>query len=101
MNKQILEIHSQWEDIIQGDLGLADSRAEDVIMSWTASYSDGYEIDLKLVNGADDHAPWAELVLFDPDGNETGCSDVSDTLIGEWSIDGHELITKIKRDEDD
>lgn len=61
-----------------------DARKDGVLMTWTATFQDGCQADLKICNG--DAGPWAEAVLFDTDGHEIACSHVDTTIWGEWVL---------------
>ena len=56
-----------------------DEPRDETIFSRTAHFVNGCEADFKVVNSSgEDCGPWAEVVLFDPEGHEIGCSDVFD-----------------------
>jgi len=53
-----------------------DERRDETMFCRTARFANGCEADLKVVNSSgEDCGPWAEVVLFDPEGHEIGCSD--------------------------
>ena len=58
---------------------------EDDTLVWSASFGNGFEMDIKLC-GADEEVAWTEAVLF-KDGYELACTDCMDTILGEWEID--------------
>ena len=58
---------------------------EDDTLIWSASFGNGFEMDIKLC-GADEEVAWTEAVLF-KDGCELACTDCMDTILGEWEID--------------
>ena len=64
---------------------------EDTIITYTAKFDNGLEVDVKLCgvqfdedNGA--NRPWAEAVLF-KDGCEVACSDVEEDYFGIWDLE--------------
>lgn len=65
---------------------------------WTASFTDGKEVDIKMNSSEDDF--WTEGVLFDDDGSELCCSDVSDSLEGEWEFEynGNKYVVNVIAD---
>ena len=58
---------------------------EDDTLIWTASFGDGFEMDIKLC-GADEEVAWTEAVLF-KDGSELVCTDCVDEILGEWELE--------------
>ena len=58
---------------------------EDDTLIWTASFEDGFEMDIKLC-GADEEVAWTEAVLF-KDGSELVCTDCADEILGEWELE--------------
>ena len=58
---------------------------ENDTLVWSASFGNGFEMDIKLC-GADEEVAWTEAVLF-KDGCELACTDCMDTILGEWEID--------------
>lgn len=53
----------------------------------TAKFPDGCEMDIKLCDApAEEGGPWAEAVLFNENGCEVACTDVSDEFIGKWEL---------------
>ena len=62
---------------------------EDVTLIWSASFGNGFEMDIKLC-GADEEVAWTEAVLF-KDGFEIGCTDCMDEILGMWEIDYNDV----------
>ena len=52
----------------------------------TVMFDDGYEIDLKLVNG--EEGPYLDIVLFDPNGREV--TKVDDFALGSTTLRTYE-----------
>lgn len=65
-----------------------DAGSDEVLMSFTHRFPDGFEVDLKVCNG---DTPWLDAVLFDPHGHEVQVLEPSDTILGEYPFDGHKL----------
>ncbi len=61
----------------------------DEIITHTAKFDDGIEVDIKLVVAENDSYNWCEAVIF-KNGSEIGCSDVSEELFGPWELEDHE-----------
>lgn len=63
--------------------------SEDETIYHSAIFPNGYVMDIKVCGCQDDEA-YAEAVLFRPTGNgaltEVACSDVCDTVVGEWVL---------------
>ena len=62
---------------------------EDDPLIWSASFGNGFEMDIKLC-GADEEVAWTEAVLF-KDGFEIGCTDCMDEILGMWEIDYNDV----------
>ena len=62
---------------------------------WTSQFPDGKEVDIKMNTSEDDF--WAEGILFDNDGSELCCSDVSYSLEGEWEFEynGNKYVVNV------
>jgi len=60
--------------------GISFEGSEECVYTWTADLGDGLEVDVKVVDSQD---PWCEAVLF-WNGSEIYCSEVSESLRGEW-----------------
>lgn len=63
---------------------------EDDTLVWSASFGNGFEMDIKLC-GANEETAWTEAVLF-RDGYEVACTDCMDTILGEWEIDYNDVV---------
>lgn len=54
----------------------------------TAKFPDGCEVDVKVCTDSDeDRDVWSEAVLFDENGCQLACTEVCDTLRGEWELE--------------
>lgn len=80
-----------WENLLKKDdldydeLGFAEYFT---VMKWTARFSNGFEIDIKVnTNRRDDHDLFSEAVLFDKYGYQLGFTDVQYDLRGIWHIE--------------
>lgn len=49
-------------------------------------FSNNYQFDIKACTGDYNDTAWTEMVLFDEHGRELICTDVDDTIDGEWQI---------------
>ena len=75
---------------------------EDVTISFTADFGDGYEMDIKVCGVQEeedsDNSAWSEAVLFH-NGSEVCCTEPSDEFLGEWTCedaDGNKYIATVK-----
>jgi hypothetical protein len=61
---------------------------EDAVYTWTARFPNGYEIDVKVVDGPGEYGggPWSEVVLFDENGCELGCTEPAGSVSGDWYL---------------
>lgn len=68
----------------------------DETITYTATFPDGIEADIKLVI-CEDGLPYTEGVLFE-NGCEVACTDCSDTYVGDWyfEVDGEEYCVHVK-----
>ena len=62
------------------------SQGEDYTISNTVVFQDGMQMDIKCC-GAKDECSWTEAVLFDKNGCEVCCSEVSDRYNGTWELE--------------
>ena len=53
----------------------------------TATFKNGYQADIKACTGDIGDSVWCEMVLFDEKGNELSCTDVQETIDGEWKLE--------------
>ena len=64
---------------------------EDEIIVHTATFENGYQLDIKCCGvqyqEGEVNTAWSEAVLFDKNGCEVFCSEVSDAYFGDWQID--------------
>lgn len=76
-----------------------DVERDETVLSWTAKFSDGLRIEVKVVapNDPEQEACWCEAVMFDADGFEIGCSEPEERPYGEWgfSNDGKDYIVNV------
>ena len=61
----------------------------------TAKFSDGTEIDVRLVICDKDELPYTEAVLF-RNGSELACSDCEETYFGEWAFETEDVIYSVE-----
>ena len=61
-------------------------QGEDHTISHTVVFRDGMQMDIKCC-GAKDDCSWTEAVLFDKNGCEVCCSEVSDRYNGTWELE--------------
>lgn len=55
---------------------------------WTARFSDGCEMDIKVnTNDTDDHDLFSEAILFDNEGYQLSFTDIAYDLEGEWKLE--------------
>lgn len=59
---------------------------EDYTISHTVVFPDGKQMDVKCC-GAQEECSWTEAVLFDENGCELRCSEVSDRYDGTWELE--------------
>lgn len=72
---------------------IEESKREAVLRSWTATFQDGCQVDLKICNG--DRGPWIDCVLFDSDGTEIQVLEPTDgPLEGDYCFSGYTLIVQ-------
>ena len=58
-----------------------------LVTMWTVEFDDGHFADLKIVDcSRREGGPWSEVVLFDSNGCEVDCTEVDDSLRGEWWV---------------
>jgi hypothetical protein len=50
-------------------------------------FKNGYQADIKACTGDIGDSVWCEMVLFDENGNELSCTDVDETIDGEWEFE--------------
>lgn len=63
----------------------------------TAKFDDGMEMDVKVcTNSKEDKDCWSEAVLFTPDGSQVDCTEVCDSLRGEWRIENFDRAAREK-----
>lgn len=70
-------------------LGITEGRHPDykdsaVIATVTAQFDNGYQADIKVCNG---DTPYVDNVLFDKDGDELHCPDISESLLGQYEFE--------------
>ena len=70
------------------------------IKSWTVNAGDGYEIDVKVCSSDSGSPLWCEAVLF-KFGSEVACTEIDETLDGEYEfeIDKLSLVLSVIRSE--
>lgn len=50
-------------------------------------FKNGYQADIKACSGDIGDSVWCEMVLFDENENELSCTDVRETIDGEWKLE--------------
>ena len=75
-----------------------DCFGEDEKISYTATFEDGYEMDVEVCGVQYEeggcNTAWTQAVLF-KDGSEVCCSDVSDNFLGEWELKTDDAIYSV------
>lgn len=61
----------------------------------TATFKNGYQADIKACTGDIEDSVWCEMVLFDKNGNELSCTDVRETIDGEWELEYEDDVYKV------
>lgn len=61
-------------------------QSENETITHTVVFPDGNEMDIKCC-GAQDDCSWTEAVLFNRNGSELCCSEVSDRYDGTWELE--------------
>lgn len=86
--KEIIVLDKEKYDQITEAINQATLNLGESIIS-TATFSNGFQMDVKCNGCAGDQTAYLEAVLFDEKGNEKGWLDGvdSDEYLGEWSID--------------
>lgn len=71
-----------------------------VIATVTAVFENGYQADIKVCNG---DTPYVDNVLFDENGCELDCPDISESLLGEYEfeVDGDTFEVEVTVMEED
>lgn len=59
---------------------------KEVVFDEEVYFENGWRMAIQVV-GCQDEPAWTQGVVFDPDGNERGCTDVGDQLDGEYIVD--------------
>ena len=67
---------------------------DDTITYSVVFHLNGYTADIKVC-GANEDLPWTEMVLFDKNGSECTCTDVSEDFEGEWELEYNGDIYKV------
>ena len=61
----------------------------------TVTFKNGYQADIKACTGDIGDSVWCEMVLFDEKGNELSCTDVQETIDGEWELEYEDDTYKV------
>lgn len=98
--EEVYKVDKDFADFVKKALSTQPKTEDDMVMgeddtkSITVTFSDGYSMDIKICGvkfeeGADNR-PWCEAVLFNEEGGEVACSEVSDKFFGDWgfAVDG-------------
>lgn len=87
--KQTIYVSETDANMIQKYLSGEEFQHEDNTISFTASFDDGHEIDVKCCGACLDedekHPSWTEAVLFNK-GCEVCCSAPCDSFFGVWEL---------------
>lgn len=84
-----LHISRREAEIVNGYLQAKNAKEfqnEDHTISHTVVFPDGKQMDVKCC-GAQEDCSWTEAVLFDGNGCELCCSEVSDRYDGTWELE--------------
>lgn len=84
-----LRISKKEAEIVNGYLQaktVEQFQSEDHPISHTVIFPDGKQMDVKCC-GAQEECSWTEAVLFDENGCELCCSEVSDRYDGTWELE--------------
>ena len=84
-----LHISRREAEIVNGYLQAKNAEEfqdEDHTISHTVVFPDGKQMDVKCC-GAQEECSWTEAVLFDENGCELCCSEVSDRYAGTWELE--------------
>ena len=84
-----LRISRREAEIVNGYLQAKNAEEfqdEDHTISHTVVFPDGKQMDVKCC-GAQEECSWTEAVLFDENGCELCCSEVSDRYAGTWELE--------------
>lgn len=79
VNKVEAEEMEQILSIEEGDC--PDYDHDDTIKTYTAVFPNGFQADIKICNG---DTPYIDNVLFDEQGCEVDCPEISESLLGEY-----------------
>ena len=73
--------------------------SEDKVIDYSTTFSNGYTMAIQCCgvqfeegapeNGSTNKA-WTQAVLFNENGREEACSEVSDTFVGDWELIGND-----------
>jgi hypothetical protein len=73
-----------FEKILKMNSYYPDTPKDGIISTFTTTFDNGYEVDIKICNGDSQGGPYIDPVLFDKDGIELCVIEVEDTLLGEY-----------------
>ena len=98
--EKVMFIESDLAEQVNNLLGNPDSdtgRGE-VIFDREVVFSDGNRMAVQVVasNEPSEEPCWSQGVLFDSKGNELGCTDVGESLLGEFIVNDYVTNVKIK-----
>lgn len=85
-----------------GDPILMDLPTDTIIAAWMVEFHNGYTADVRVSTCLERGiAPWCEMILFDRQHQEVGCTDVRNQLDGVWSLHDSktEYIVTVKKEE--
>ena len=91
--------YDYWNDLmnkVEIDLYEEGLQSYDCVAKYVVKFGiNDYEMEIQVCTSEDDI--WCQAVLFDNDGHELCCSDVDDTLEGDWELEynGDKYIVNI------
>jgi hypothetical protein len=75
----------EMEQILSIEQGICPDYDHDAtIKTYTAKFANGFEADIKVCNG---DTPYIDNVLFDEQGCEVNCPEISESLLGEYHFE--------------
>jgi len=77
----------EYQDLLDGTAYDPESSKDDVIETFSGRFDNGFEVDIKIVNGDTESDVYIDAVLFDENNNEVGFENPADILLG-----GYEFI---------
>ncbi|MAH32737.1 MAG: hypothetical protein CMG78_12150 [Marinobacter sp.] len=76
-----------------------DCGRDEVVFDQEVKFNNRNRMAIQVIasNDPDDEPCWTQGVVFDPMGNELGCTEVGDTFVGEFivHVDDDEYVTNV------